>query len=189
MDRDDTILDYLQNRLGPKDRDRFERDMAQDASLAAEVDLMRSVRAELATGPKHENADAVWARVSASMDSAAPPANVNRPPWMQFLRYATVATIAITAWQLTVAPRISNEPNGFRAASERAAAVVLQVKFAPTATIGDIGTLLAPLRGTITEGPSALGLVRVSFPDEAARQQAIVVLNGRPDLVELAVEQ
>lgn len=189
MDRDDTILDYLQNRLAPEDRETFEKAMAQDATLSAEVDLMRSVRSELATGPEHENAEAVWDRVLAGIDSAPQPANTDRRPWMQVLRYAAVATIAVAAWQLTVVPRIGGAPDGFRTASEAAAAFVLQVKFTPSATISDIGDLLVPLSGTISDGPSTLGLVRVSFPDQPSRQQAIDVLNARIDLVELVVEQ
>lgn len=189
MDRDDTILNYLQNRLSSEDRAQFETAMAQDAALSAEVDLMRSVRADLSAGPMHDNADAVWARLSAKIDPTLQPANANRRPWMPVLRYAAVAALAIAVWQVTVVPRTGGVPDEFRPASEGVAAFVLQVKFADTATIADIGTLLAPLNGTISDGPSALGVVRVSFPDQAAQQQAFAALNARADLVELVLEQ
>jgi len=60
MDRDDQILDYLQGRLAPADHEQFEASMAQDASLKAEVDIMRSVRSSLADAPKHGNSAEVW---------------------------------------------------------------------------------------------------------------------------------
>lgn len=189
MDRDDKILDYVQNRLAPADRAQFEKAMAQDKPLAAEVDLMRSVRAELEAGPSHENADAVWNKLSAVIDPTPQTANDNRKPWRQVLQYAAVAVIAVAAWQFAVVPRISEQPGGFQAASEHAAGFVLQVKFLESATMGQIIDMLRPLNGTITDGPSALGLVRVSFAQAELRQEALGVLNTRSDLVELVLEQ
>ncbi|MDW3224431.1 MAG: hypothetical protein R8G34_16375 [Paracoccaceae bacterium] len=189
MDRDDTILDYLQNRLGPKDREKFEQDMAGDASLSSEVNVMRSVRAQLATGPRHENAEAVWTRLSNSIDAKPQPANENRRPWAPLLKYAAVATIAVAAWQLTIVPHTNGVSEGFSTATERAEAFVIQIKFAENVTIGDIGALLLPLEGRITDGPSALGLVRISFANAEVQQQALEVLTTRTDLVEFVTEQ
>lgn len=189
MDRDDKILDYVQNRLAPADRAQFENAMAKDTSLAAEVDLMRSVRAELKAAPTHENADAVWDKLSATIDPAPQTANDNRRPWLQVLQYAAVALVAVAAWQFAVVPRISEEPGGFQAASEQSGGFVLQVKFVESATIGEITDLLRPLNGAITDGPSALGLVRVSFAEASMQQAALEVLSNRSDLVEVALEQ
>lgn len=189
MDRDQAILDYLQNRLDPTARDRFEATMADDTSLAAEVDLMRSVRADLANGPKHENADAVWDKISATINTAPQAANENRPPWMQVLQYAAVALLAVASWQFAVVPRIADTPDVFRTASEASDAVVLQVKFADSATIAQIGAVLAEINGTISDGPSTLGIVRVSFADEGVRQQAFETLTERSALVEFVQPQ
>ncbi|MEO1138418.1 MAG: hypothetical protein AAFW87_03080 [Pseudomonadota bacterium] len=189
MDRDDAILDYLQDRLAPEKREAFETSMAQDASLAAEVDLMRSVRDEMASGPTHEKADAVWEQLSTAMDAPPQAANENRHPWVSVLQYAAVAAIAVAAWQFAVVPRLGDVPDGFRAASEQSAGFVLQVKFEDSVTIGEIGTLLGPLGGTISDGPSALGVVRVSFTDAALRDAAREVLTARSDIVELVLDQ
>jgi len=188
MDRDDKILNYVQDRMPPQDREAFEKAMATDAALAAEVGLMQSVRGALAAEPTHDNSDAVWDRLSTSMTSLPQPANVNRSPWAQVARYAAVAAIAVFAWQVTVVPRSSGVPEGFAPATEGAGAFVLQVKFADTATFGEIGALLGPLGGTITDGPTALGLVRVSFTNAASLQEAVVTLNAGSDIVELVVE-
>lgn len=189
MDRDETILDYMRDKLPPEERATFEATMAQDAALAAEVELMRAVRAELATAPKHDKAEAVWDRLAGEIDPAPLTANDNRSPWMQFVKYAAVAMLAVAAWQFTVVPRTGSVPEGFRTSSEGAAAFVLQVKFTESTTIADISVLLAPSKGTIVDGPSALGLVRVSFPDQAAREQALEVLSAQSDLVEFVLEQ
>lgn len=188
MDRDQDILDYLQDRLTTADRDAFESAMARDASLAAEVDVMRSVRAELASGPRHDSADAVWDRLSAKIDAAPQAANDNSRPWQQVLKYAAVAMIAVAAWQVTLGPRVTGGPDGFRTASEQPAAVSFQVKFVETATLGEIAALLAPLGGTISEGPSALGLVRLSFADANLGAEASKVLEERSDLVEFVAD-
>ncbi len=188
MTRDQNILEYLQNRLSLADKDAFERMMAQDAALAAEVDVMRAVQAELTDGPKHENADAVWDRISASIDAQAAPANNNRSPWRQMLKYAAVAVLAIAAWQVAVVPRISAVPEGFRTVSETSEAVSIQVKFTETTTLVDISALLAPLDGRIIDGPGALGLVRLSFPDESLAEAARAVLESNATLVEFVAD-
>ncbi|ABG33450.1 hypothetical protein CEP88_09260 [Roseobacter denitrificans] len=188
MDRDDQILNYVQDRLSPQDRAAFEEAMARDAALSGEVALMQAVRGALAQEPKHDNSDAVWDRLSASMSPVPQPANMNSSPWAQLARYAAVAAIAVLAWQVVV-PRSSGVPTGFTPATEGAGAFVLQVKFADSATFGDIGALLGPLGGTITDGPTALGLVRVSFADATSLQEAAVALDARSDLVELVVQQ
>ncbi len=188
MDRDQDILDYVQGRLAPADRDAFEQAMARDASLAAEVDVMRSVRGALASGPTHAQAEAVWDRLSAEIDPPPQAANDNRRPWREVLTYAAVALIAVAAWQVTIGPRLTAGPDGFRAATAQSDGVSFQVKFVDAATLGEIATLLAPLGGTISDGPSALGLVRLSFPDPSQREEAMRLLETRSDLVEFVAE-
>lgn len=184
MDRDEEILDYLQERMTPAARDRFEADMAANAALAAEVEVLRSVRAALASGPAHENKDAVWARLSLSIDQTSGPANFNRAPkWAGLMRYAAVAVVAVAAWQLAVVPQMPQGPDGFRPASVEAAQYVLQIRFDDEAAFADIVELLYTLDATIVDGPGALGLVQVSFANTTARTEAIGVLKSS-DLVE-----
>ena len=186
MDRDEVILSYVQNRLGPDERAAFEADMAQDSALSAEVDLMRLVRDDLAKAPKHDGAEAVWDRLSENM--TPPPANTNSRPFMQVLRYAAVAGLSVAVWQMAVVPRLSGPDQDFRTATTPSDAFTIQMKFVDAATISDIGALLVPLSGTITDGPSALGLVMLAFPDQASRDAAMDVLRSRSDLIELVVD-
>lgn len=188
MNRDQNIIDYFQDRLTPERRAAFENEMAQDASLAAEVALLRSVRAELAQAPKHGNADLVWDRLSTEIDASPTAANDNRPLWKEVLKYAAVAVLSVATWHVTVGPRISSDPDGFRTASEGQVDFSIQVKFVQTASYGEITALLAPLNARFTDGPSALGLVRLSFDDTSTRQQAIRVLEANKAVVEIVAE-
>jgi hypothetical protein len=191
MDRDDRILAYLQEKIAPEERAIFEDEMASDTLLAAEVKLMRSVSSELEKGPKLPDPDAVWDQLSAAISEPAQPANDNRQPWWQLVKYAAVASVAIATWQVVAVPRLINEPvpERFRTASEPSDLFTLQVKFVDIATIADVTALLAPLNATISDGPSALGIIRISFADAISRQDALDVLRAHPDLVELALEQ
>ncbi|MEM9575773.1 MAG: hypothetical protein AAF999_02035 [Pseudomonadota bacterium] len=188
MNRDEDILDYLQDRLTPDRKAAFEGEMAQNAALAAEVALMKAVRSELAQAPRHEQAEAVWTRLSAEIDAAPKAANDNRPLWKEALKYAAVAILSVAVWQTTLGPRIGIRQDGFRTASEGQVDFSVQVKFVPTASYGEIADLLSSLGGRITDGPSALGLVRLSFDDATARQEAIYLLEAERELVEIVAE-
>ena len=185
MDRDDAILHYLQDRLDAEERKSFEQALAEDPALAAEVDVMRAVREEMSAEPQHEKAEEVWDRLSAQMDGMGPAANDNFAPWLGVLKYAAVAAIAVAAWHFTVVPRIGAPQDGFRAASEASAEFFLQVRFVESAPLAEIGDLLGPIGGTITAGPSALGIVQVSFVDAASRDAAREVLAARSAIVDL----
>lgn len=189
MTRDDAILDYLQDRLAPEDRTSFEARMAQDPALAAEVSVMKSVRAELASGPMHEKADVVWDRLSQAMENAPEVANANRAPWRTALQYAAACTLAIAVWQFGVVPRLAGTDSGFRAASGQSEGAILQVRFVQSVTLAEISALLDPFGGTISDGPGALGIVRLTFPDAPSRDQALAALQDREDLVEFVAEQ
>ncbi len=190
MDRDDKILAYLQDRLAPQERDQFEQDMAGDAALRAEVSLMQSVRGELANAAKLPDPDGLWERISADLDQPVQAANDNRRPWVQMAKYAAVAVVAVAAWQVFAVPRLGPGTGSevFRAASEASDQHVLQVKFRDTASMADVAALLATLQGTISDGPSALGIVRVSFADDTRRKAAFLALTARNDLVEFVPE-
>ncbi|MEP3330819.1 hypothetical protein [Sedimentitalea sp.] len=186
MDRDDKILAYLQGRLASRERDQFERDMAADAGLRGEVTLMQSVRGELANAPELPEPEELWERISDAIDHPGKAANDNRRPWVQLAQYAAVACIAIAVWQVVAVPRLGPDtgPEVFRTASETLDKFELQVKFRGTATMADVIAVLTDLGGTITDGPTALGIMRVSFASDTRRQNALEVLASQKDLVE-----
>ncbi|WP_342076592.1 hypothetical protein [Yoonia sp. SS1-5] len=88
-------------------------------------------------------------------------------------------------------PRLAEERigEGFSVASENTGQTfVLQVQFLPNTTLDDIATILLPFSGTISDGPSAIGLVRLAFVTEDDRAQGLEALRMRSDLVSFIAE-
>ena len=182
-DRDDRLLAYMQDRLAPEDRAAFEEELAQSPSLQAEVAILRAAADQLGATPVPEGARAEgWQRLSASIaqEQRGTPANTNRI--LPLLKVAAIAAVAITCWQLAVVPRLS-PGDGFRPASVTPAGPALRVAFAPDAPLSQVTALLAETGAQISEGPSALGLYTLSFPDAAARDSAEALLASLGALV------
>lgn len=184
MDQDDKTRAFVQDRMPPDQRAAFQAEIDASPELAAEVAMLQAARAEFAAEPAPDAA-AAWARLEPALDRGRPSAaNVNARPRRALLQAAMVAVISIGLWQALVVPRLgpSSAP-GFTAASVPDASVALQIGFADTATAGEIAATLYDLGGVITDGPSALGLYRVEFPDAPSRDAAKETLAARPDLV------
>lgn len=184
MDREDRLLAYLQNRLPADDVQRFEAEIAADQGLAAEVAALRAVRAELADQDKAQDPDAGWTRLSAALDKESDqPANLNRPIKLSLLQAAGLVFASVLLWQFAVVPNLEDPVGpGYETVSEAPAGPVLQVIFQGDASIGEISALLRAHDGTVLDGPSALGLYRIEFPDPAQREAASTALADRPDL-------
>ncbi|MEM1267464.1 MAG: hypothetical protein AAGI50_15760 [Pseudomonadota bacterium] len=190
MTRDERLLAYMQNRLDPDDRIAFEADMAADPAVAAEVDVMRAVRAEFEERAEAPDAVAGWRRLEMAIEAdKRRPANENRAPRLALWQVAAVVAAALLTWETAVAPQIGAERGGYATVSEVAAGPALRVAFVPSATIGEIDAILVDLGGTITDGPGALGLYRISFVDDAARDSAEAALAARTELVELVTAE
>lgn len=188
MDRDDRLVAYLQDRLNPAERKDFEAEMGSDPALAAEVSVMRGARVAMGKEEADEDANAGWQRLQASIQRErrqTPAANLNRRPFFMLAQAAAVAIAAIAVWQFAVTPMISpDEQSGYTTASDELALPVLQVVFADTATAGEISAALLEHGGRIIDGPSAIGLYRIAFPDEDRRSRAREALASQPGLVD-----
>lgn len=191
MDREDRLLAYMQNRMSPDDKGRFETEMASDRSLAAEVSAMRAVRSELAEEDGLPDTDAGWARLSAALDAeGTQPANLNRPIRISLLQAAALVVASVLLWQVAIAPNLTGlGESGYETVTEERTGPVLQVIFTADASMGEISALLRMHGGTLLDGPSALGLYRIGFPDAAQRTAARDALTGRPDLVDTVANE
>ncbi|MEM6744168.1 MAG: hypothetical protein AAF676_10580 [Pseudomonadota bacterium] len=170
--------------MAPGDRARFESHLASDPGLAAEVAVMRAVRTGLGDAPRHERAEAVWDQLAATIDAPPQAANQNRLSRSQLVRYAAVALVAVVSWETALAPFFVSQAPIYRAVTETEAGRSLSVRFAEDATMSQITELLVDLDASISDGPSAIGLVRLSFSDEAQLQQALETLRARTALVD-----
>lgn len=186
-DTDELVIGFVQGRLSEQERKEFETAMAQDASLAAEVATVAGVNAALSSEKPDEIARARgWKRLSSAID--AEQTTQKKPKYrlpVEFLRVAAVAAIAVFLWE-TVPPLLIDRdtPAGYAPVSQQTSGgPALQIIFAGDAPLGAISELLRDVGGEISDGPSAIGLYRVSFTDEAARDTALTVLSARNDLI------
>jgi len=182
VDREDEMLNYLQNRLSDDRRAAFEAAMQTDPHLASEVKMMQAVRAELSQDGDALEGASGWERLSSSIDASRAPANDNRAPIRQLFQMAAAAVLAVGIWHFGVAPSL-NSNGAYEAVSEEAGGPVLQVVFAGTAPLRDVTALLDQFEGQIIAGPTALGGYRVEFADTTLRDAALAALAERRDLV------
>ncbi|MCV6598651.1 MAG: hypothetical protein OIF40_16420 [Mangrovicoccus sp.] len=184
MDREERLLAYMQDKLPADARRQFEAEIAADDQLAAEVAALRSARAEFARQDAAADLEAGWASLTEALDAERPvAANTNRPVKLSLAQAAGLVLASVMLWQLAAVPvldRIRTE--GYAPVTEAASGPILQVMFAGSAEMGDISEVLRSFDGSILDGPSAMGVYRISFPSEAQRDAARAALSDRPDL-------
>lgn len=185
MDREDRLLAYMQGRLDATDRAAFESEIATDPALAAEVATLDGARQAFAAETGAGDRDAAWQRLSAAIASRQPVAtNDNRPVRLSLWQAAAVAAVAVLTWQVAAVPLFQQDPATYRTVTETSAGPGLQVIFAEDAPAGEIAAILREVGGTVTDGPGALGIWRVSFADTQARDAAMTALAARTDIIE-----
>jgi len=125
------------------------------------------------------------------------PANTNIPTergpgvtvWWRNLAVAACLTLAVVG-AFSMSDLTGNDSGMRMAGGENAS--VLQVTFKPDATEQVIRALLLEVGASITDGPSALGVYRLSLTgisDNAAIDAAVQKLRARSDLVDTAERQ
>lgn len=186
-DRTEALLDYVHDRLDAEARQALEAELRQDAHLRAELAVVQAVQRDgVAAGPTSQARDAGWASLSAAIDAEERrvPANENRG--FSLAQVAAIAAIAVIGSQLiTTSFRPGDPGTGFVPAASDASGFILQVGFAQETTMGEMSPLLRELGATLVDGPSAIGLITLSFPDEAAQMAALEALRARPELVDI----
>lgn len=168
--------------------------LARDADLAEEAEALAAIRADMQAeavqGPGEFGLARLMrdvARDEAVGTNPPPLAQARHRPWL----WQAVAAVAMTAFlgQYIVTWQQSQSARGFTMASgptsvlpaRAAAAPMLTVAFAPSATEGEIRALLLSLGLEIVSGPSALGLYRVAGEDLGAAREALA---AAPAIVE-----
>jgi len=187
MTVDDKTQAYVAGQMTPQERAEFEADVQADPNLAAEVAVAQAARTAFSDEDARaaKRAEQGWARLEAEIAPRAlpQPANDNRPVWRGWVQTAAAVVVAVGLWQVIAVPQISGNDDGFVPVSASTQGPALQVIFAETAELGDVVALLSDLDGIVIDGPGALGLFRISFADEAARDSARAALQSNTDLV------
>lgn len=184
---DDKIRAYVFGHMTASDRAAFEAEMVADQQLAAEVALATGARAAFAAEDAAQQTATAngWKRLERELTPKTPiAANDNRPVWYGWAQTAAAVVVAVGLWQTFAVPQLTQQDaTGFVPVTVATDLPTLQVVFADDAEIGDVIALLDRLGGVIVDGPSAIGLFRVSFTDEALRDAALRQLELETALV------
>ncbi len=188
---DEMLIAYVNGKLPRDDSEQIALEAAQRPELAAEITLMRGIATavrEEARGPSPRELG--WARLSRALDAEEKkPASRSRR--RSLWQLAASAAAAVLIWQAVAVPILSlrgDEP-GYAPVSEQSAGEFsLSVAFEPEATEEAIRLLLREIDARISDGPSAIGLWRLSFGSAAARDAGLARLRAAA-IVESAQEQ
>jgi anti-sigma factor RsiW len=170
---EDLLPWYANQTLAADERARVERHLAGCAHCRAELELLLTLRQEV----KVATAEGPGEMARARLLKAVRQSRKTTPRWVPLALAASVAVIAIQGallvrfWQ----PDDRYVPLG---SAQPSAAVVLQVRFVPTASEGDIRAMLQSVGATLVDGPSALGIYRVQIvgvrPNDDARVSSVI---------------
>ncbi|RLJ41034.1 hypothetical protein BCF46_3610 [Litoreibacter meonggei] len=191
MDREDELLFYVQNRLSERDREAFEERLATDQILAAELAVLQAARNNFTEKKSGASELSVgWADLEGRMDAAQPTAaNDNHPIRLGLLQVAAVSAIAVMAWHFVAVPQFAKTPDAFETVSQESDAHVLQVIFSPDATLAETAAFLTQFDGSISGGPSAVGLYRLRFADPEQLESALEAAKANGALFEFVAAE
>lgn len=188
---EDVLLAYAQGRATPEQSARIKAAADSDPHLAAELAVMAGLRSALRDTTDAPDARAFgWKRLEREIGQSAPAPQAPTVTRGSAWRVAAVllgAVVLAQAAYMGFVPRTGDAAR-YETVTEQGDGAVLGLSFAPQTTAEEMAELLRATGGQIIEGPSALGLYRVRFDSDRAREAALVVLDGS-DLVDLvAVE-
>jgi anti-sigma factor RsiW len=175
---DEALIAYVRGRLPTEEARRVAEEAARRPGLAAEIALMRGIAAAVdADADAPAPGELGWARLSRALEKEPRPAT-RRPPLWQL---AAASAAAVVVWQLLAVPLLMSPDPGARYApvtQQPASDLSLSVAFVPTASEEAIRALLREIDAQITAGPSAVGLWRLGFQSDAARDAGLARLEA-----------
>lgn len=187
---EDALLAYLRGEASPGDATRITSATEEDPAFRAELALMGQLKGALAAASDGaDTREFGWRRLEAEIakDATVQPGPTRRS---YLWRVAALVLGGVALGQgayIALAPGAAQAPT-FRTVTEAPSAVFgLAVGFAPSAQMGAVQVLLTELDARIIDGPGAIGLYRLAFPTEAARDAARAALRASP-LVDLVAE-
>ena len=187
IDEDD-LRAYAEGVASAQLRTEIDSAAATDACLRAEIAVLQGLQAlAIAERDAHPADELGWKRLKAKIESeeVAQPAPQNGLWWR-------VAAAVLAAVVIGQGAYIAMGPTGgrsdlYQTATEPTATFVLTIGFEDLATIEQVTQLLRSQGARIIDGPSALGLYRLSFDTDAARGAARSTL-AQADAVRIVTE-
>lgn len=189
---EDALSAYLRNEATAEDTARIEAAAKNDPALRAELALMGNLKGTLAAASDGaDTREFGWRRLEAEIAKETAMAPPPRATQSHLWRVAALFLGALVLGQgayIALAPGAQEAPV-YRTVSEQAtSALSLAVGFASSTEMGAVQSLLNELDARIVDGPGAIGLYRLAFDTEAARDAARETLAASP-LVDLIAEE
>lgn len=198
MSRDEaeSLLVFLANdTLEGDERAAVQAAVAKDAALAADLSALRNMRRSMQDAAPIQSPGALGlARLMREIDGEsqtkadASQVVANSPAAPRFWKIAAVVLLGLFAAQsaFVYLGGSSGSPD-LKLASGGAPTLgqgtTFRVEFATDTSVGEIAALLLDLDLTIVDGPSAIGFYTLKASDAASYDQAVDVLQDKPDLV------
>lgn len=189
---EDSLSAYLRGDATPDEAARIEAMAPDDPAFRAELALMGGLKGALAAATDGPDArEFGWRRLQAEIakdPARAPPSTARRTFLWRIAALFLGALVLGQGTYIAFAPGAGDAPT-FRTVSEEAtSAFGLAVGFAAAAEMGAVQALLGELDARIVDGPGAVGLYRLAFETETARDMARETLAASP-LVDLVAEE
>lgn len=192
------LLAYVKGRLAETERQDVERLVEADPAISAELAYLQSLDAAAAlqrTADGDNGTGLGWARLSKALDGAGTAAgsvaaNDNRArAW----KWATLALGCVAAVQAIFLMQglgiVSEDEARYVPVVEASAGYLVQVSFNPDAPEGQIRELLLQAGGELVSGPSAIGIYRVRFESQSARDAGLGQFHAARGIVEDAAPE
>lgn len=189
---EDALSAYLRNEATPEDAARIEAAAENDPALCAELALMGKLKDTLAaTSEGADMREFGWRRLEAEIAKetamAPPPRSTQNQVWRVAALFLGALVLGQSAY-IAFAPGVQEEPAYRTVSQEPTFTFSLAVGFASSTEMGAVQSLLNELDARIVDGPGAIGLYRLAFDTEAARDAARETLASSP-LVDLIAEE
>lgn len=177
---------YVNGTLDADDRARVDAALAEDADLAAQLAVYRSMSSdvtarETANTPGEFGLARLMRDIDAEEKTTPPQIQMQSPLW----RYAAAVALALLVLQTAVVMLAPDQ--GFELAGGGTGAgdgPALTVAFRSDATEAQIRDALLGLDLEIVSGPSAIGLYTLRALDDQAAAEAVSQLDQMDDLIE-----
>lgn len=173
---------YLNGTLGAADAMRVKLALQDDESLKAELEMLRRMQTALREGIAGNSPGEIGlARLRRELVETAPV--VQRP---HYARLAAAFAMGAVVSALIAAAALRAPEETYRQAGAGAPPMSLVVAFRAGATSEQISDLLLTQDAAIIDGPSAIGLYRLSVPGGADLNATVASLIEATDVVESA---
>lgn len=154
---------YLNGTLDESEKEQVEQAFENHPELEEELNFLRQLKTEVQAMPMAINSPGEMGLKRLQQQLAAKPTGSQvSSRW----RWAAMAASFLLVVQTSVMI-LTPGPTGYQQAGEQQTSPLIQVSFKPETTEAEIRQLLLEYQLSIVEGPSALGLYKLSVMDDA----------------------